>query len=91
MDFKIEEPGYLVRPVRPGRYMVAKFEDSDAPTAVYTVVESRKNSYKCGFIGCKRSRKCKHAKILEAWKALKKAGKIDSVQTTMLKADGTLF
>lgn len=52
---------YLVRKGKI-RYELAKFEDSDTPTAVYSFYER----------GCScpsRNRSCKHTKILNTWKA----------------------
>jgi hypothetical protein len=51
---------YLVRKGKIN-YEMAKFEDSDSPTAIYSFYER----------GCScpsRSRSCKHHKILKEWK-----------------------
>jgi hypothetical protein len=53
---------YLLRKVR-NNYELAKFEDSDAPTAVYRFSNR----------GCScpaSSRNCKHVKIKNMWKTL---------------------
>ena len=53
---------YLLRKVKT-KYELAKFEDSDSPTAVYSFTNRG--------CSCPASRhSCKHTKILSAWKAL---------------------
>lgn len=58
---------YLVRQVKKDIYEVAKFEDSNFPTDVYTV-----KSTKCNCPASYRSKKCKHNLLVDEFKKVKK-------------------